>query len=58
MVEDEQATEWPRSKGGLLRPIEHRLRRTTVFQQYFEQAPSSIPNAVGALFVLLREISN
>ncbi|KAL8455670.1 hypothetical protein Emag_000492 [Eimeria magna] len=27
VVENELATEWPRAKGGLLRPIEHRLKR-------------------------------
>ncbi|KAL8434321.1 hypothetical protein ACSSS7_003265 [Eimeria intestinalis] len=27
VVENELATEWPRARGGLLRPIEHRLRR-------------------------------
>ncbi|CDJ47306.1 Extacellular protein with a signal peptide, clostripain like caspase/hemoglobinase domain, notch domain and 2 EGF domains, related [Eimeria brunetti] len=27
VVENEQTTEWPRSKGGLLVPIQHRLRR-------------------------------
>lgn len=33
VVEDEQATEWPRSKGGLLRPIEHGLRRKLLTEQ-------------------------
>ncbi|KAL8430789.1 hypothetical protein Efla_004025 [Eimeria flavescens] len=33
VVENEQATEWPRTKGGLLRPIEHRLRRKMLSKQ-------------------------
>ncbi|CDJ29754.1 LOW QUALITY PROTEIN: uncharacterized protein EMH_0052380 [Eimeria mitis] len=37
VVENEQTTEWPRSRGGLLVPIEHRLRRTTLSYEELEE---------------------
>ncbi|CDI75895.1 hypothetical protein, conserved [Eimeria praecox] len=38
VVENEQTTEWPRSRGGLLVPIEQRLRRTTLSYKELEEA--------------------
>lgn len=41
VIQNAQATEWPRSKGGLIRPIEHRLRRQTFPQQTFQSYATS-----------------
>ncbi|OEH74000.1 hypothetical protein cyc_04588 [Cyclospora cayetanensis] len=40
VIKNEVATEWPRAHGGLLLPIQHRLRKLSVPQQAFQRGHS------------------
>ncbi|XP_026193372.1 uncharacterized protein LOC34621103, partial [Cyclospora cayetanensis] len=57
VIKNEVATEWPRAHGGLLLPIQHRLRKLSVPQQAFQvELPSSRSDCGGSPAGILRGI--